>query len=63
MSEEAFLNDLMDSKEGQDASDLLAVRTAIELGIAPLDAIKYLVSDPVLKTVLILESISKQGFV
>jgi hypothetical protein len=62
-SEEAFLDDLLASKEGNEASELAAVRVAVECGMPLTDAVKYLVSSPELKAAILLEALSRQEFV
>lgn len=57
---ENALDELLDSKEGNLASDVAAVRVAVENGMSPQDAVKYLVGSPELRAAILLEQISKQ---
>jgi hypothetical protein len=55
--------DMLDSPEGQNASDIAAYRLARENGYSVSDAVKYFVGSPELKLAILLESVLKQEFV
>lgn len=63
MTQGIALNDLLASKEGQNASDLAAYRLARKYGWTQDDALKYFVGSPELKAAILLESISNPEFV
>ncbi len=53
-----FNKEILTSKEGNDASDLAAVRIAVQNGWSIVDAVKYLVGSPELKAAILIDSIS-----
>jgi hypothetical protein len=58
------LDELLDSKEGEDASDLAAYRLAIKSGWTQKNALRFFVGSPGLKAAIMLaESISNTKFV
>jgi len=55
--------DMLNSPEGENASDLAAYRLARENGYSVSDAVKYFVGSPELKLAILLDSILKSEFV
>jgi hypothetical protein len=58
--DDSFTDELLDSKEGNDAADLAAVHFAVQNGWKLEDAVRDFVGDPILKALILIDSISKQ---